>query len=237
MRILVLNPNATKSMTDIIARVARRSAAPGTEISATTGQNAPLSVEGHADAAFAAPSLLTTIRDAIPAPDAFVIACFDDPGLHAAREVAEGPVIGIAQAAMQMAMILAARFSIITTLPRSVPVIEDLVQKYGATHACRRVRAINLPVLALEAEPDAARRMLLAEILLARDEDGAEAIVLGCAGMAEMCDWLSGQAGLPVIDGVVAAIKFAEAIVGAGYRTSKSGSYAYPRNKSADGKA
>lgn len=237
MRIMVLNPNATSSMTDTIARAARRAASPGTEISATTGQNAPLSIEGHADAAFAVPGLLAAIRDAVPAPDAFVIACFDDPGLHAAREVAAGPVIGMAQAAMQMAMILAARFSIVTTLPRSVPVIEDLVQIYGAAHACRRVRAVNLPVLALEADPDTARRMLLAEIQLSRDEDGAEAVVLGCAGMTEMCDWLSVEAGLPVIDGVVAAVKFAEAVVGASYRTSKSGSYAYPRDKSADGKA
>lgn len=165
---------------------------------------------------------------------AIIVACFDDPGLLAAREVARAPVLGIAQSALQVAMLISARFSIIATLPRSVPVIEDLVQAYGAGHACRKVRSVDLTVLALESAQDLAFVRLVAEGRRAIAEDGAEAIILGCAGMAEMCANLSETLGLPVIDGVVAAVKLAAALASGGFATSKAGSLAYPRDKSGD---
>jgi len=173
--------------------------------------------------------MLATIRAAESSPTppaAILIACFDDPGLLAARETARAPVLGIAQSAIQVAMLISARFSIITTLPRSVPVIEDLVQAYGAGHACRKVRSVDLPVLALESDPDEAFARLVAEGRRAMAEDGAEAIVLGCAGMAEMCANLSETLGLPVIDGVVAAVKLTEAMAGGGFAKSKAGTVA-----------
>ena len=130
-------------------------------------------------------------------------------------------------------MVLAKRFSIITTLPRSVPAIEDLVQRYGAQNHCRKVRCIDLPVLALEADMGHAYGLLRAEIIRARDDEGAEAVVLGCAGMSELADSLSRETGVVVIDGVIVATKLAEALVGAGLKTSKVNAYAYPREKSA----
>jgi allantoin racemase len=224
-------------MTNTIAAAARHAAVPGTKITALSGSGlAPASVEGHADAALAVPPMLAAIRAAergATPPSAIVIACFDDPGLLAAREVSCAPVLGIAQSAIQVAMLISARFSIITTLPRSVPVIEDLVQAYGAGQACRKVRSVDLPVLALESAPDEAFARLVAEGRKAMVEDGAEAIVLGCAGMAEMCASLSETLGLPVIDGVVAAVKLAEALASGGFATSKVGSLGFPRDKSA----
>ena len=238
MNLLILNPNSTASMTETIAAAARHAALPGTKITALSGSGpAPASVEGHADAALAVPPMLAAIQAAERGPtppSAIVIACFDDPGLLAAREVARAPVLGIAQSAIQVAMLIAARFSIITTLPRSVPVIEDLVQAYGAGHACRKVRSVDLPVLALESAPDEAFARLVTEGRKATVEDGAEAIVLGCAGMAELCASLSETLGLPVIDGVVAAVKLAEALAGGGFATSKVGSLGYPRDKACD---
>lgn len=235
MRIHVINPNSTAAMTRTIADAARAAASPGTDIDAETGMGTPPSIEGYRDEAMAVPALLAAIlRAEARGADAHVIACFDDPGLAAAREVATGPVIGICQAALQVAMTISTRFSVITTLPRSVPVIEDLVAAYGAAHRCRRVRAVDMPVLALEADPASARARLFEETRLAMDEDRAEAVVLGCAGMTDLCDWLSQSAGIPVIDGVTAATRLAEALAGAGYRTSKAGAYAYPRDKSAD---
>lgn len=235
MRIHVINPNSTAAMTRTIADAARAAASPGTDIDAETGMGTPPSIEGYWDEAMAVPALLAAIlRAEARGADAHVIACFDDPGLAAAREVATGPVIGICQAALQVAMTISTRFSVITTLPRSVPVIEDLVAAYGAAHRCRRVRAVDMPVLALEADPASARARLFDETRLAMDEDRAEAIVLGCAGMTDLCEWLSQTAGIPVIDGVTAATRLAEALAGAGYRTSKAGAYAYPRDKSAD---
>lgn len=235
MRIHVINPNSTAAMTRTIADAARAAATPGTDIDAETGSGTPPSIEGYRDEAMAVPAMLAAILAAqARGADAHVIACFDDPGLAAAREVATGPVIGICQAAVQVAMTIATRFSVITTLPRSIPVIEDLVSAYGAAHRCRKVRAVDMPVLALEADPASARARLLAETRLAMDEDRAEAIVLGCAGMTDLCEWLSQTAGIPVIDGVTAATRLAEALAGVGYRTSKAGAYAYPRDKSAD---
>jgi allantoin racemase len=235
IRIHVVNPNSTVSMTVQIARAADAARAVTTEIDAVTLKGTPASIEGYADEAMSVPALLSAIRAAeVRGASAHVIACFDDPGLAAAREVASGPVIGICQAAVQVAVTVAARFSVITTLPRSVPVIEDLVAHYGAAHRCRRVRSVDLPVLSLESDAATARSRLLAEARVTLREDNVDAIVLGCAGMAELCEWLSQEIGVPVIDGVTAAVKLAEALAGGGFRTSKAGAYAFPRDKSRD---
>ncbi|MFN4098238.1 MAG: aspartate/glutamate racemase family protein [Pararhodobacter sp.] len=232
MKIFVVNPNSTASMTETIRLSALRVAAPGTQIIAATIAGAPASIEGYADEARSVPGMLDAIRQAeAQGALATVLACFDDPGLSAAREVASGPVIGICQAGIQVAVTIAARFSIVTTLPRSVPIIEDLVDAYGATRQCRKVRSVNLPVLALEEDPANAFARLRTEIRRAINEDGAEAVLLGCAGMAEMCHALQEETGVPVIDGVSAAVKLAEALVGGGFATAKGGSFAFPRDK------
>ncbi len=234
MHIRLINPNSTASMTAQALDSALRVKQKETHVSAANPDDTPVSIEGQADEAMAVPGLLAEIRkgEALGV-DAYVIACFDDPGLHAAREVARGPVIGICQAAVQVAMTISRRFSIITTLPRSIAIIEDLVEDYGAQRHCRKVRAINLPVLGLEEDPEVAEALLRREIEVAKREDAAEAIILGCAGMSSLCDRLRDATGVPVIDGVTAAIKLAEALVGAGYNTSKVNAYDYPRVKGA----
>ncbi|MCZ4354746.1 aspartate/glutamate racemase family protein [Roseovarius aestuarii] len=237
MRLHLLNPNGTASMTTQALGVARQVAGPGTQIVATTGNGVVGSVEGHADAARVVPAMLDTIamtEREDPGVDAHILACFDDPGLHAAREVASSPVIGMAEASMQVAGMIAARFSIITTLPRSALIIDDLVELYGFTRACAQVRAVDLPVLSLETAPERTEKLLLREIAKAIREDRAEAIILGCMGMAEIKKRLSEATGLPIVDGVTAGIAMAEAIVRSGYRTSKTGGFAYPRDKSGD---
>lgn len=234
MHIRLINPNSTASMTTQALESALRVANAGTRVTAVNPKATPISIEGSADEALAVPDMLLEVRRGEDqGVDAFVIACFDDPGLHAAREIATGPVIGICQAAVQVAMTISRRFSVITTLPRSVPIIEDIVHAYGAGNHCRAVHAIDLPVLGLEEEPETAERLLLDMIEHAKARDGAEAIILGCAGMSSLCDRLSASTGIPVIDGVTAALKFAEALVGAGYVTSKLNAYNYPRKKKA----
>ncbi|RGP35588.1 aspartate/glutamate racemase family protein [Pseudotabrizicola alkalilacus] len=232
MRILLINPNSTSSMTAQIGANARRVAFAGTVIEAVNTEGTPASIEGHADEALAVPAMLDLIRAGeTRGIDAYVIACFDDPGLAAAREVAHGPVVGICQAGVQVASTIANRFSIVTTLPRSVPIIENLVAAYGASARCRNVRSVNMPVLALEQDPETSEARLIHEIRAAREQDGAEAVLLGCAGMSDLCARLEARTGMPVIDGVSAAIKLAEGLVGGGYRTSKIGSYDFPRKK------
>lgn len=235
MHIRLINPNSTASMTNQALDSALRVKHDATTLTATNPTDTPVSIEGQADEAMALPGMLAEIRKGeTEGVDAYIIACFDDPGLHAAREVARGPVIGICQAAVQVAMTISRRFSIITTLPRSISIIEDLVTEYGAERHCRNVRAINLPVLGLEEDPAEAERLLIAEIENAKREDRAEAIILGCAGMSSLCDRLKEVTGVPVIDGVTAATKLAEALVGASFATSKVNAYDYPRDKSSN---
>ncbi len=232
MKITVINPNSTVSMTDKIAATAREVASDGVTIEAFSGQDAPASIEGHYDEAMSVPSLLKQVRAAEDAgSDAIVVACFDDPGIGACREIATGPVLGICEASVKAASMIATSFSVVTTLPRSVPVIEELVRKYGLDHQCRKVRSAEIPVLALEEPGSNAREQVRDAINNAVKEDNCEAIVLGCAGMSDLTTWLTEETGVPVIDGVTVATKFAEALVGAGLKTSKIGAYAVPNTK------
>ncbi|MEM8665014.1 MAG: aspartate/glutamate racemase family protein [Pseudomonadota bacterium] len=230
MKIVVINPNSTASMTAKIGEAAKGVAAPGTRVEAVNPPGTPASIEGHRDEAVALPPTLDLIAARADA-DAFVIACFDDFGIGACREVTESPVIPIAEAAMMAASLVAMRFSVVTTLRRAVPIIEDLVEHYGMTRRCVRVRAAEIPVLKLEHEPAAATDAVRAEVMRAIAEDHVDAVILGCAGMADLAGTLSEEAGVPVIDGVVAATKIAEAMAGLGLKTSKAGGLAFPRQK------
>lgn len=230
MRIRIINPNTTVSMTETIAEAAKAVTAPGTEIVAVTSTAGAVSIEGHYDEAMSVVGLVDAINQD-PKADAYIIACFGDPGLLAAREIAAGPVLGIAEAAMHAASFVATGFSVVTTLERTRVIAEHLVRNYGMEHHCRKVRAIDIPVLELENPASHARSLILAECERAISEDKSGAIVLGCAGMADLVRHLEGKLGVPVIDGVAAAVKFAEALVGLGLRTSKKGDLAYPLHK------
>ncbi len=203
IRLLVINPNATRSMTDKIAAAARAAAGQGVTVTALTNQSGPASIQGAEDGTMATPGVLDAVRHA--RADAIVIACFDDTALAAARRIAPCPVIGIGEAAFHAAILLGARFSVVTTLSVSVPVIEQNLIDYGLAQHCLRVRASEVPVLDLERPGSDAEARISAEIARAISEDGAGAIVLGCAGMADLAARLSQTHGLPVIDGVAAA--------------------------------
>jgi allantoin racemase len=232
MRILVVNPNTTSAMTGKIARVARAAAAAGTEIIAVNPPDGPASIEGYYDEAFSVPGLLAEIaKGEALGVSAHVIACFDDTGLEAARSLASMPVIGIGEAAFHLASMLGHRFSVVTTLSRSIAAIETNLLKYGLASRCAKVRACEVPVLALDDPASNASAQISAEIERCKREDNAEVIVLGCAGMAELAAHLSEQHGLPVLDGVVSAVKLAEAFGALGLKTSKIMTYAAPRPK------
>jgi allantoin racemase len=230
MRIRIINPNTTSSMTETIGEAAKAVANPGTEIVAVTSASGAVSIEGHYDEAMSIVGLVDAINQD-PEADAYVIACFGDPGLLAAREIARGPVLGIAEAAMHAASFVATGFSVVTTLERTRVIAEHLVRNYGMEHHCRKVRATDIPVLELENPASQARSLILKECENAICEDKSGAIVLGCAGMADLVRFLEDKLGVPVIDGVGAAVKFAEALVGLGLKTSKKGDLAYPLHK------
>ena len=235
MKIRLINPNTTQRMTDAMGRCAREVAAAGTEIVAVSPPMGPPSIEGYYDEALATPGLLAEIvqgeRDGC---DAYVIACFGDPGLYAARG-ARGPVIGIAEAAMHAASVLAPGFSVVTTLARTCGMAWHLAERYGMKRFCRNVRATDVAVLGFRpAGASAARRIIVDECRRALDEDGADAIVLGCAGMAEFAHEIEQQIGAPVVEGVTAAVK-CRGVVALRLATAKRGDYARPLPKRYDG--
>lgn len=237
LRIQVINPNTSLAMTETIGAAARSAAAAGTEILAVCPDDGVLSIEGHFDEAIATIGVLEQIHAGRQqGVDGHVIACFGDPGLLAARELAQGPVVGIAEAAMHMATLVATRFSVVTTLPRTLIIARHLLHQYGFHEHCAGLHAIDLPVLALEDGSGLAQEKVRARCLQALREDGCGAIVLGCGGMADLAQALTRELQVPVIDGVSAAVKMIESLVALGLSTSKHGDLAFPEAKAVSGK-
>ncbi|WP_295815031.1 aspartate/glutamate racemase family protein [uncultured Nitratireductor sp.] len=232
MNIFVVNPNTSGSMTATIAAAAQAVAAPGTHIMTSNPQDGPPSIEGYADGAYAVPGMLDLLRGAErDGCDGYIIACFDDTGLDAARSCVSGPVVGIGEAGFHCASLIANRFSVVTTLAQSIPIIEHNLLRYGLATRCAAVRTAEIPVLDLEENRAAALHAIGTEIARARHEDGCEAIVLGCSGMADFTDELSEIGGIPVIEGTSCAVKLVEGLLSLGLKTSKACGYASPRPK------
>jgi allantoin racemase len=236
MRIKLINPNTTQRMTESMGRCAQEVAAPGTQIVAVSSQMGPPSIEGYYDEAIASLGLLAEVEAGERQGfDGYVIACFGDPALYAARELARGPVIGIAEAAMHAASVIAPGFSVVTTLRRTCNMAWHLAERYGMTRFCKNVRATDVAVLDLDVPGSASRQIIIDECRRALDEDGSDAIVLGCAGMAEFCREVEDAIGAPVVEGVTAAVKWAEALIALRLNTAKRGDYARPLTKRYDG--
>lgn len=228
----MINPNTARAMTETIGRCARAVAAPSTAVTAVNPAMGPESIESHYDEALAVPGLLTEIAAGEAAgTDGYVIACFGDPGLDAARELASGPVVGIAEAAMHAATLVGRSFSVVTTLARTTGRARDLATRYGFADACRGVHACDIPVLELDDPSSDARKVVTALCAEAVERDGCDSIVLGCAGMASFCGDVSRAVGVPVIDGVAVATKLVESLVSLGLRTSTRGEFAPPGPK------
>jgi len=212
MNILIINPNTTASMTKLVAAEARSVARAGTSIVAVNPTEGPAAIQGASDGAEALPHLIEVFdkQTAENAFDAVVIACFDDTGLWFLRERASIPVIGIGEAGFHAAMLSGRKFTVITTLPISVPVIEQNIVEQGMAGRCAEVRATSIPVLELEADPAASIERISVEIEASLKSTECDAIVLGCAGMTNIVEPLKRRFDLPIIDGVKAAIGLCE---------------------------
>ncbi len=231
MRIKIINPNTTWSFTDALQRLADEVARPDTEVLAVSPASGPASIESFYDEALAVPGVLEEVAKGEREEniDAYVLACFGDPGLYAARELTDKPVLGIAEAAFHLASMAGACFSVVTTAPRVRFMTEHLVSRYGFGEHCKRIRTTPMRVLDLAESPDTAIAKVIAECRLAMEEDKAEAIVLGCAGMSAHRAFIEREIGIPVIDGTVAALKLCEAMVDMRLGTSKVLTFNWPR--------
>lgn len=231
MRILVANVNTTASMTDTIASSARAVAAPGTEIVGITPAFGAESVEGNHESYLAAVAVQEAVLAYEGDYDAVIQAGYGEHGREGLQELCDVPVVDITEAAASTAQYLGHRYSVVTTLDRTAPLIEDRLLLAGLSQRCASVRASGLSVLELEEDAQRTTEAIVAESIRAVQEDRAEVICLGCGGMAGLNEAVREATGVPVVDGVAAAVTIAESLVRLGLTTSKVRTYATPRPK------
>ncbi|MDP9884167.1 allantoin racemase [Sinomonas atrocyanea] len=235
MRILVANVNTTQTMTDSIAAAARAAASPGTEIVGITPHFGADSCEGNFESYLAAVAVMDAVTRYEGEFDAVVQAGYGEHGREGLQELLDVPVVDITEAAAATAMYLGHKYSVVTTLDRAVPLIEDRLKLAGLDARCASVRASGLGVLELEEDPQRAVKEIVAQAEAAVHDDKAEVIVLGCGGMSGLDAQIRERCGVPVVDGVAAAVAVAEGLVRLGLTTSKVRTYAAPRPKAVTG--
>lgn len=232
MKILVINPNTSESMTEHLERELESLKAAGTELTVVNPAHGPVSIESAYDEALSIPPMLALIRQAeLEGYDAVVIACFSDPGLHAARELVSIPVVGIQEAALHAAAQLGFRFTITTTFPKRVPAKIEAVKMAGMESRLASVRPLNMTVLDMDRDPECTKARLIDVCHAAAVEDGAEVVILGCAGLAGYADDVEAATGMKVLDPSPIALKTAEMLVCLGLKHSKRGLFALPPAK------
>lgn len=235
MLIKVINPNTDEAMTATIEKCARAVAGPGTRLEVVASPMGPASIESHYDEALSVPGILTEVlAGEAEGVDGYLIACFGDPGLDAVRELTSAPVLGVAEAGYHAAAMLGRGFSVVTTLGRTRGRALDLARTYGFEHRCLAVHACEIPVLELDTDPDAERR-ITQMCRAALDRDGSDVVVLGCAGMADLCARISAAIGAPVVDGVAAGVVMLESLARLGLRTPSRGEFSAPPPKAYSG--
>jgi allantoin racemase len=227
----MINSNTTQSMTDANAEQGRKYARPDTVIDGVSAPFGPRSIEGHTEVTVASTATLEMVAATAGQYDAYVLAAYADPGLAAARGIAEVPVIGIAEASMLMACTVGRMFSIVTILPRLKPVLADLVRLNGLESRLASIRPTGLSVLEIQQDYDAAVERLVEAGRVAVEQDGAEVLLLGCSGFGPPDKRLEEALGVPVIDGCVAAVKLAESLYDYRLSTSRVGAYMRPEPK------
>lgn len=234
MNITVINPNSSAAMTDRIRRELIPLAAAGTRLEVVSPARGPAAIESATDEACAIPLLLSLAEEAAAGgADAVIIACFADPGLDAARELLSIPVVGLEEAALHVAAMLGHRFTILTARRTRVPAKYEHVARVRLERFLASVRPLDMGVLEMEEDPQRAAARLLEVGRAAVSEDGAEVLVLGCAGLAGHAEAVTRALGVAVVDPLPVALKTAEMLAGLGLRHSKRAFYALPPSRAA----
>ncbi|GAA4616101.1 aspartate/glutamate racemase family protein [Saccharopolyspora hordei] len=231
MRILVVNVNTTATITEAIGAQAAGAASPGTEIVPLTPAFGAESVEGNYESYLAAVAVMETVRAYREPFDAVIQAGYGEHGREGLQELVDVPVVDITEASASTAQFLGRTYSVVTSLDRTVPLIEERLHVAGLSARCASVRASGMAVLDLEREPAAAVEAIAEQAVRAVEEDRAEVVCLGCGGMSGLAERVVERTGVPVVDGVSAAVTVAESLVRLGLTTSKVRTYATPRPK------
>jgi allantoin racemase len=217
MRILVINPNASRAMSAVIQAQLEALAGPDVQVEVVNPDGAPPAIESALDEARAIPPMLDVVAAAARrGADAVVIACFSDPGLDAAREATPLPVVGIQEASLYLAAQLGRRFSILTTLAHRVPARHRAARLASLEERLASCPVLDLPVLDTVRDRERVLTLLLDRGRRAIAQDGAEVLILGCAGLGDLAPRVQQALGVPVVDPNAAGLKLAETLVSLG---------------------
>jgi len=219
MKILIINPNSDPEMTEAIRKTAENFVGRECEVVCKPTPGAPKFIETYKDEIKAAPGMVKLIKENDDTFDAFIIACHCDPNLDAMKEITKKPVVGIGEASMKIASMLGHRFSVISTSKHSIPNKEALIRKYHLQELLASVRVPQEEQDVMNVSGDEKKYLQAAKSAI--EEDMAEVIVLGCAGMTGLDKCLEAQLGIPVLDGIVCALIIAAGLAKYGVSTSK----------------
>lgn len=231
MKLLLINPNISSSVTALIESEARRSASPGTDITAATAPFGVAYIETRFEAMLGAHAAAQVAAEQAAGHDAVVIAAFGDPGLLALREVLPVPVTGLTEAALMTACQLGQRFSIIAISSRIAAWYRETVQGYGLLGRLAGIRSLNQPLRDVASIQQDHRDALVDLATRAVAEDGADVIVLAGAPLAGLARQVHALLPVPVVDGVSSAVRQAEALAALGPAKAREGSLAPPPAK------
>lgn len=215
MKICIINPNSSEDMTQVIGRNAKQFAS-DFDVECIRNESAPPFIGSYEDIQESIPGMVKIIKEKQEQYDAFVIACHSDPGLDLLKEISCKPVIGICEASAKLATMLGHRFSVISTGQRPIPNKQALCRKYGVESSLASVVgpcSLRADWHSEESFIESGQRAI--------EQDGAEVLVLGCAGMGHITKKMEETLQVPVLDGVVCALIIASGLVKAGLTTSK----------------
>ena len=231
MRLLLLNPNTSASMTERMAETANAARARETTIVPMTATRGVPYIATRAEAQIGGAIALEMLAEQHDAVDAAIIAAFGDPGLFGARELFDIPVIGLAEAAMLTACMVARRFAIVTFARALGPWYEECVAMHGLRERCARILCLDSP-FASAADVAEEKEALLIELAnRAVTERDADAVILAGAPLTGLAHKVASRIPVPVIDQVAAAVKQAEAVAALGLRKATAGTFRRPAPK------
>ncbi len=213
-RLLVINPNTTQAITELVAWHVRNAVGPGFEIVAATGSFGCAYISSEACYAIGAHAALDCLEKHGAGCDAVLLACFGDPGLFALKETSPVPVLGLAEASMTEAAETAGRFSIVTGGVVWKPMLERFTAQIGYADRLASVRTVALAGGQIAADPDAALAILAEESRAAAERDGAKVVILGGAGLAGLAARIADRVPVPVLDSVLVGARRIAALAG-----------------------
>jgi len=235
MRLLFINPNVTAAITETMLAEARRSASPATELVGVTARFGMLYVENRVEAAIAAHAVLESLADHGEGCDAAIVGAFGDPGLYAAKEMMDVPVVGISEAAFHFAYLLGRRYAIVCLTERLRTWYVECAEELGMAGRLAGARKLDRTLADITRAKEEVGELLIGECLRAVEEDGAEVIILGGGPIAGLAREVAHRIPVPALDGVSCAVRLAEALVGLGPRAPVRGSFARPALKPGQG--